>query len=145
MNAYPKNLLPGLVSALIALGFSACGKSDPTPPAEVSFITDIKPLLTDKCLPCHNTGTLLGELNLESRLLAFQKGSKGTFIVPGKPDDSRIYHVLVKPRADDDAMPPEGHAMSPIDIGKIRDWIKQGADWPEGEEGTLVPPNPAEA
>lgn len=135
----------GLAAVVAGAVLAACGKTAPTPQDPVSFASDIKPLFTEKCLPCHNTGTLLGELNLETRFLAFKKGSKGMFIVPGKPDESRIYHVLVKPRADDDAMPPEGHAMSPVDIAKIRDWIQQGADWPEGEEGTLIPPKPGEA
>jgi len=133
------------VAAVIGLAPVSCRK--PAAPAEpkIRFATDIKPMLAEKCLPCHNTGTLLGELNLESRLLDFTKGSKGPFIVPGKPDESRIYHVLVKPRADDDAMPPEGHAMTPEDIAKIRSWIAQGAEWPQGPEGTLTVPTPDEA
>ena len=145
MNATHQYMLGTLAALLIGASLASCDKTERPAETDIRFLSAIKPLLTQKCLPCHNTGTLLGELNLENRALAFAEGSKGRFIVPGKPDESRLYHVLVKPRADDDAMPPEGHAITPDDIATIRDWIAQGAEWPDGPEGVLVPLNPGEA
>ncbi len=107
--------------------------------AKVSFEKDIKPLFESSCLSCHNTGTLLGRLNLENRQLAFTEGDKGPFIVPGKPSESRVYQALILPKVQDAAMPPEGHRIEQSEIRVIHDWILQGAEWPEGKAGILSP------
>jgi hypothetical protein len=36
-------------------------------------------------------------------------------------------------------MPPEGHQIPVEQIALIKRWILEGADWPEGPEGTVKP------
>lgn len=104
---------------------------------KVSFATEIKPLLESRCLVCHNTGTLLGHLNLENKKLAFEPGPNGPFIVPGKPQASKLYTFTLISPDKLEAMPPTKHRLSDAEKNLLRDWIAQGAEWPEGPEGTL--------
>lgn len=107
--------------------------------AEVDFLTEVKPLLEYYCLRCHNTGTLLGDLNLETRKLALAPGGGGPFIIPGEPKASKFYQVLQLQEGNKEAMPPEKHRMSKEQREIIYRWIKQGAKWPHDSRGTLRP------
>lgn len=107
--------------------------------AKVDFTTQIKPLLTAKCINCHHAGALFGELNLENRAMAFKKRSNGPVILPGKPDSSALYLVLKMPPKNPKAMPPNGHRIDDTDVNMIYDWIMQGAEWPKGAEGVIRP------
>ncbi len=106
---------------------------------EVDFLTEVKPLLENYCLRCHNTGTLLGDLNLETRKLALAPGRGGPFIVPGEPKASKFYQVLKLQEGNKEAMPPEKHRMSEEQREIIYRWIEQGAKWPSDSRGTLRP------
>jgi hypothetical protein len=127
----------------IPLLLIACGDPSPTPPDATSqtidFTADIKPLLKSQCLECHNTRTLLGHLNLETRKLAFTPGPNGPFLVPGKPLESALYTFTEKQLPDPKAMPPTTHRLSDANKQLLYDWIAQGANWPDGPDGTLTP------
>jgi hypothetical protein len=148
----PTNVAVSTAAATIFIGFAlvACQKGSDTPAkptgdgdSKIDFVADVKPLLTESCLPCHHSETLLGELNLESRTSVFGGGDGGTFIVPGEPDNSLIYTVTENPhgkRAAFEKMP----AMKDIFLtekerGILRRWIEQGAIWPSGADGRLEP------
>ncbi len=106
---------------------------------KVKFLTEVKPILEYYCLRCHNTGLLLGDLNLETRKLAFAPGEAGAFIIPKQPEASKLYHVLQLKEGSKEAMPPEKHRMTKGERELIYRWIKQGADWPKDSRGTLRP------
>lgn len=108
-----------------------------TPP--VDWTRDVKPVLVSRCINCHHSGSMLGQLSLESRGMAFQKRAGGPVIIPGRPDSSLLYQVLKLPPKNLKAMPPFGHRITDKEINLIYDWIMQGAAWPEGKAGTLKP------
>jgi mono/diheme cytochrome c family protein len=126
-------LWAGLSSLLLLTGSAAAAD------AKVDFETQVKPLLEGKCVNCHHSGALLGELNIENRAMAFKKRDRGPVILPGKPDSSALYLVLKMPPKNPQAMPPNGHRVSDAEMNLIYDWIKQGAVWPKGEAGVLKP------
>jgi hypothetical protein len=101
----------------------------------VSFVKQVKPILADRCVECHNSETLFGELNLQSRELAFRKRKLAPAIVPGEPEKSMIYLALTLPPKDKKAMPATGHRIPKDEAYIIRQWIKEGAQWPEGKDG----------
>lgn len=107
--------------------------------AKVEFATQIKPLITSRCINCHHSGALFGELNLENRAMAFKKRVNGPVILPGKPDSSAFYLVLKMPPKNPKAMPPNGHRIPDKDVNLIYEWIKQGAAWPKGADGVITP------
>jgi mono/diheme cytochrome c family protein len=103
----------------------------------VDFVKQIKPILADRCVECHNAETLLGELNLQNRELAFRKRKAGPAIVPGAPEKSMLYLALTLPPKDKKAMPATGHRIPKDEVATIRQWIAEGAKWPEGKEGVV--------
>ncbi len=107
--------------------------------AKVEFATQIKPLITSRCINCHHSGALFGELNLENRAMAYKKRVNGPVILPGKPDSSAFYLVLKMPPKNPKAMPPNGHRIPDKDVNLIYEWIKQGAAWPKGADGVITP------
>lgn len=106
---------------------------------KVDFATQVKPLLTSRCVNCHHSGSMLGELSLENRAMAFKKRVNGPIILPGKPDSSMLYLVLKLPAKNLKAMPAAGHRVADSEINIIHDWIKQGAEWPDGKAGVIKP------
>lgn len=102
----------------------------------VDFTKDIKPLLANKCTICHNQKTLPTRPNFETAELALG----GTAIVPGAPEKSRMVQVVKASRElSEQAMPPVSHELTKQEIALLRTWIAEGAQWPSGEAGRVVP------
>jgi hypothetical protein len=85
--------------AASALGFVLLGAQSPpvkNPPSKpTTFEADIVPILTKStCLGCHGASLKMKELNLSTYQTALQGSESGPVIVPGKPDDSRLYHMV---------------------------------------------------
>lgn len=125
-----------LLFGLSLVSFSAARAADAP---KVDFATQVKPLLTSRCVNCHHSGSMFGELSLENRTMAFKKRVNGPIILPGKPDSSMLYLVLKLPAKNLKAMPAAGHRVTDTEINLIHDWIKQGAEWPEGKAGVIKP------
>lgn len=133
-------ILPLLAWLSIGSLISACKPaSTDGPTSKVSFATDIRPILEKHCINCHHDGALMGDLKLQSRATAFAARAKGPVILPGDPENSPLFKSLVLPGADPKAMPPEGHQIPVEQASLIKRWIAEGADWPEGPEGTIKP------
>jgi hypothetical protein len=124
--------------ALIAC-LAACTTLQAAGDTPVDFVKQIKPILADRCVECHNSETLLGELNLQTRALAFRKRKTGPVIVPKNAEKSMLYLVLTLPPKDVKAMPATGHRIPKDEVNLIRQWITEGASWPEGKEGAMTP------
>ncbi len=125
---------PILFASLIAASVVSAVEDKP-----VDFVKQIKPVFEERCVECHNSTTLLGELNLQNRELAMKKRNAGPVIVPGEPDRSPLLLTLNLPSTDKKAMPATGHRIPEADVALIRRWIKEGAKWPEGAAGAIHP------
>lgn len=138
-----KHVCPAAVVA-VAQFLSACASTPEVIPGEgqpMSFERDIKPVLEQRCVTCHNSDTLPGRLNFENAAGAFVKDELGRpYIVPGKPQESRLYTAVMAPEFQDLAMPPVSHRVSRENTARIYQWIIEGAEWPKGPAGTIVPP-----
>src|ERR1051325_7699011 len=100
---------------------------------KVDFNKEIKPILELNCTKCHGPEQHKGKLRLDSKEAALKGGENGSALVPGKPEESKIYTSTILPPDHDDVMPPkkEGH-LSKGQTDLIKRWIQQGADWPAG-------------
>lgn len=136
-----KGLFLPLLSWLTIGSLSTACKpaSTDAPLPKLSFTTDVRPVLEKHCVNCHHDGALMGDLKLQSRATAFATRAKGPVILPGDPENSPLFKTLVLPGADPKAMPPEGHQIPVEQIALIKRWILEGADWPDGPEGTVKP------
>jgi hypothetical protein len=99
---------------------------------KVDFSRDISPILSRTCYRCHGAKKHEGGLALHEPERAMAGGDSGPVILPGKSADSRLirYVAGLDP---DNVMPPEGagEPLSPTQIGLLRGWIDQGAQFPE--------------
>ena len=110
-----------LLSAFaLSLGSSAAApaKAKPT-------FANVKKLLDEKCVKCHNTSRPAQGLDLSS-YDSLMKGSKhGPVVVVGKPDDSNL--VLYVDGKKTPRMPMGGTPLTDKEIATISDWVKAGA------------------
>ena len=105
---------------------------------------EIRPVFAKRCVPCHNSETISGKLNLESRKTAFGGSDNGAFLVPGDPEASLIYRVTESPHGDGDIvekMPNlKGVSLTEKERASLKKWIEGGATWPGGDDGWIKPP-----
>lgn len=94
--------------------------------ATVDFVRDIVPIFQKHCLSCHGP-------EKEESFRIDDREATMAFIEAGDSAASHLYEVLV---SDDEEvlMPPPGenNPLSRSQIRLVRNWIREGADWPEG-------------
>lgn len=95
---------------------------------EVSFADQIAPIFAQHCVGCHTPGIEKGGLSLATPNNLLEQG----LLVAGDPDGSYLLDMI---SPSDDAppeMPLEGPPLTAEQVALIRDWVGQGAEWPEG-------------
>jgi len=122
--------------------FAAClfaGLIDAQAAGKVDFRRDIRPLFQEKCIGCHGPAQQMGGMRLDQRSSAM--GIRGgTTIGPGNAEGSRLYLKLISTKFGA-RMPPTG-PLDPEQIGLIKMWIDQGAEWPDDLAGEKPPTTP---
>jgi N-acyl-D-amino-acid deacylase len=121
-----------------------------TPKTEqkVDFAQHIKPLLERSCVACHSGEKPRGLFRVDRRDALLKGGASGEgAVVPGRSDQSPLIDY-VSGNVPESEMPPRARrnrfpALLPDDIGRLRAWIDQGAEWPE--EVTLSSPKVEES
>ena len=104
------------------------------PPAShaVNFSKEIKPIFEASCIKCHGRGRDKGGFRIDSRDTLIKGGNDGPAIVPGKSAESHLIE-LVMGFDPDSVMPQKGTKLTRDEIGNLRAWIDQGAQWDAGE------------
>ena len=123
--------LPAIAASLaVFLGLACQGREA----APLQFNRDIRPLLSDRCFPCHGpdgSGRKAG-LRLDLPANAFGPGKETNThpIVPGKPGESLVVRRIFS-RDDAELMPPPGShpSLSESEKGLLRRWIEEGAPY----------------
>jgi mono/diheme cytochrome c family protein len=98
----------------------------------VDFEGEVRPLLRERCAECHGEKKQKGELRLDLRSHALKGGDSGPAWIAGSPGTSLLLKRVTS-ADEDDRMPPKGDRLSAAQIGVLRDWIAEGAHWPESE------------
>jgi len=96
--------------------------------AERHFESKIRPVLAGTCQKCHGNEER-GGLRLDSREEMLAGGTRGSAILPGKPQESLLYQALAGTHSTL-RMPPTG-PLAPHVIDDFARWISEGAVWPE--------------
>jgi formylglycine-generating enzyme required for sulfatase activity/mono/diheme cytochrome c family protein len=101
---------------------------------KIEFVNDIQPILEFHCVACHQEGHAKAGLRLDRKNLALKGSENGPVIVPGKSKESKLYTSTILPKDHEDLMPPanKGGPLPKETTDSLRDWIDQGAQWPEG-------------
>lgn len=93
----------------------------------VSFINDVAPILKENCLACHDAKKKSGKYDMTTYEKILAGGSGGEPIVPGDPEGSEFYELIVT--TEQRRMPPrdKGEAVPKEKAAIIAQWIKEGA------------------
>lgn len=115
--------LPALAAALAVLV-----------PAQAApdFQKEILPLLETRCVECHGSEKQKGKLRLDTLEAALKGGKDGPALKAGDAAGSPIIQRVSLPKDNDDRMPPEGDPLTAEQVQLLKDWIADGAKWPEG-------------
>jgi hypothetical protein len=100
------------------------------------FETKIRPVLVEKCYPCHSSRAerLKGGLRLDTREGIRRGGDTGPAVEPGKPDESTLLRAIAHTE-DFSGMPPKEKLPDPV-IADFRRWVEMGAPDPRDTAAT---------
>ena len=123
---------------LIAL---VCFSSARQAAAEISYNSDVRPILAKRCFECHGPDEHAreAELRLDLPLPPDRRtADEGLPIVPGNAQQSVAYQRIIS-RDDDERMPPSHkEPLSAAEAEVIRKWIDEGAAYQQ--HWAFVPP-----
>jgi ankyrin repeat protein len=106
---------------------------------KIDFARDVQPIFKSKCMGCHGPVQQKNGFRLDRRSDAMRGGTIAV-IGPGNSAGSRLYLRLAGAEFGLQ-MPPTG-PLSAADLNTIKDWIDQGAVWPDALSGEIPPPPP---
>ncbi|HMP79397.1 MAG TPA: hypothetical protein PKD54_08100 [Pirellulaceae bacterium] len=116
------------ITAMMALLTGVVARGQDTPRATVDFAIDIKPIFEIHCVHCHGPNKAEGfRIDDRDKTLGY--------LEPGDPQSSTLYEFLISDDPDELMPPPGDHnPLTREQIRTIRNWIRQGAEWPEDVE-----------
>ena len=101
-------------------------------PKSIDFVSEIRPILQTHCYSCHAASKQKSNLRLDIKSEAFKGGDGyGPSIIANNTADSPLLQ-LVTSDDPDERMPPEGERLTEVEIAKLKQWIEEGAIWPDG-------------
>jgi hypothetical protein len=109
----------------------------------VDFARQVKPLLERSCVGCHGGEKPRGLFRVDSRDGLLRGGASGAAaVVAGHSEKSPLIDY-VSGKVPESEMPPRAvrerfPALTADEVGLLRTWIDQGAEWPAGV--LLTPP-----
>ena len=98
--------------------------------AAVDFDREIRPLLQERCVECHGSKKVKANLRLDAKMHAVKGGESGPAFVAGNPAKSLLFDRITTQDAET-KMPPKGEPLTSAQTEKVRQWIAEGAVWPE--------------
>ena len=103
-----------------------------TPQSPVDFAREIQPIFQATCFNCHGPKKAAGQLRLDLKSAAMKGGLSGPIIVPGNSKQSRLL-MRILGEGGEARMPMNGDPLKSEQIALIRQWIDEGAQWPESD------------
>src|SRR5439155_23033760 len=97
------------------------------------YLREIKPLLRERCYACHGALKQKDQLRLDTGEAARRGGKHGLVILTNEVARSPLL-LRVTSTNSDERMPAEGEALTAEQVGRLRNWIAQGAPSPADEK-----------
>ena len=91
------------------------------------FEHEVRPVLSTKCVACHNNKLLTSGLSVESREAILAGGNRGEAASSGSPEDSLLIHAT---RQDGELKMPPGGKLEPEQLAALVRWVELGLPWP---------------
>ncbi|HMJ88701.1 MAG TPA: PSD1 and planctomycete cytochrome C domain-containing protein [Candidatus Acidoferrum sp.] len=100
----------------------------------IDFKKQVQPILEQRCIECHGEKKQKSGIRFDRKSSVFKPGDSGKpAVIPGKSSDSLLLQRVITSN-DDEVMPPKGDRLTEQQVGTLRAWIDQGANWPGGED-----------
>ena len=126
MRSVP-SFIPASRCALLALLALSAGTLAAQQQADQSsFEATVAPLFSAKCVNCHGEAQQMGALDVSTRDGLLKGGQKGPSIVPGKPEESRLFRRIT---GEEQPAMPLGGKLTDAEVNAIKQWIASGAPW----------------
>ena len=90
------------------------------------FDRKVAPILTRRCLGCHNQELKDGGISFLDRDSLLKGGGRGPAIVPGQPQASMLVVAL---QHEGELQMPPGPKLPAREIAVLTEWIRRGAVW----------------
>ncbi len=123
-----KHIAPLRVTAMLLapLALAACQVEQPA-----SYAADVKPVLDQYCVKCHQPGGSGFEasgFSMQTHADLLKGTHNGPMVIPGDSMGSNLI-VLMEGRADPSIKMPHGNSekVAQFQINKIKTWIDEGA------------------
>lgn len=112
---------------------------------KVDFVKEVQPIFAVSCVKCHGADPKgkkpKGKYDMTTKEGTLKGGDNKNDVVPGKSADSLFYKTLLAAvgTGDDEVgrMPYKKDPLPADQIKILKDWIDQGAIWPDGVKVTL--------
>ena len=111
----------GLLSILWQ-GSQPAAATESTAESQVSFQSQVLPILKRNCLKCHGVSKREGQLQLHTAVRIWKGGESGSAVVAANPSQSLLWAQV-----EQNQMPPE-KPLSEQEKRILHDWIAQGAE-----------------
>ena len=93
----------------------------------VDFLKQIAPIFEQHCVRCHSPGNNKGDVSLAT----FHDLKSNDFVTAGDPDGSYLIELVTSQDGEPPAMPKEAKPLSDAEVNLLRQWVRQGAKWPD--------------
>ena len=113
------------------------GELPPAAEGPIDFVKDVQPLLAARCYECHGPKKQESAFRLDHKPTAMKGGDLGEAIIAGKGAESPLVRYVAG-LEEGMQMPPEGERLTKEQIGILRAWIDQGANWPDSASVDLT-------
>jgi hypothetical protein len=90
--------------------------------AQVSFSSDVMPILQTYCIECHGGRRIREGLDMRTHESLLNGSRHGPVLTPGDANESLFIELIVKGE-----MPDRGPKVTPAELQMLIDWVNQGA------------------
>ncbi len=123
---------PGKAEPAAANGSAKSSPAEKPAAARVDYLTQIKPVLSRRCVACHGHLRQESGLRVDAARFLLKGGDRGPAVVAGDIEQSVLIDALSG--QGDLKMPPEGEPLTAEEVKLIRTWVEQGAAGPSDEK-----------
>lgn len=95
---------------------------------QVDFGKQIAPIIEQHCVRCHSPGNSKGDVSLAT----LDDLKSNEYVVAGDADGSYLIELVTSQDGEPPAMPKQAKPLSADEVARLRQWIDQGANWPDG-------------
>jgi len=110
---------------------ASASKPDPAvvviPQDRLDFAKSVQGIFEARCIDCHGSKKQKGDLRLDKKETALAE-----VIQPGNSGESELAKLISLPADHEDIMPNKGEPLTKDQIATIKQWIDEGANWPDG-------------